>query len=253
MIEKLSVDELNAYVNENISSFHQRRLAKLEQISLKDILRKKNPYLFRAKNLLVASDLVESLMQAFLSSSEEPMFGYFLEDLAIFIANRVFGGIKSASQGVDLEFSKNNIRYLVSIKSGPNWGNSSQHKKLEQDLNNCVRRLKQSGANINIQPVLGICYGKVRTVFTPNYLKVVGQSFWFLISDNENLYTDIIEPIGYKAQEKNQAYLESRSALLNKLTIEFSGSFCKPNGSIDWEKLVRFNSKNLTEKDKEVL
>ena len=252
-MNKLILDEVCEFVNTNIIGFHQRRLRKLETLSLKEIILKKNPYLFRAKNLTKAPDLIESLMQAFLSSSEEPMFGYFLEDLAIFIANRVFGGIKSASQGVDLEFSKKNIRYLVSIKSGPNWGNSSQHKKLEQDLNDCVRRLKQSGSTINTQPVLGICYGKVKTVFTQHYLKVVGQSFWYLISDNEKLYTDIIEPIGYKAQEKNQAYLESRSALLNKLTIEFSGSFCKPNGSIDWEKLVRFNSKNLTEKDKEVL
>ena len=120
IMKNLTIDDLNLYVNDNISTFHDRRLAKLENISLNEILRKKNPYLFRAKNLLKASDLVESLMQAFLSSSEEPMFGYFLEDLAIFISSRVFGGVKSASQGVDLEFTKNEIRYLVSIKSGPN-------------------------------------------------------------------------------------------------------------------------------------
>lgn len=252
-MKNLTIDDLNLYVNDNISTFHDRRLAKLENISLNEILRKKNPYLFRAKNLLKASDLVESLMQAFLSSSEEPMFGYFLEDLAIFISSRVFGGVKSASQGVDLEFTKNEIRYLVSIKSGPNWGNSSQQKKLVQDLNDCVRRLKQSMNYKTIQPVLGICYGKTRTRFTAHHLKVVGQSFWYLISDNESLYTEIIEPIGYKAQEKNQVYLESRSALFNRLTVEFSNSFCKSDGAIDWDKLVRFNSQNLRLEDKKIL
>lgn len=242
---QIRVDELNEYVNKNISDFHQRRLNKLQDLSLKKILLKKNPYLFKAKNLLKASDLVENLMQAFLSSSEEPMFGYFLEDLAIFICSKVYSGIKSSSQGIDLEFSKGQIRYIVSIKSGINWGNSSQHKKLGQDFADCLRRLKQSNINQIYQPVLGICYGKAKTKLTPNFLRVVGQSFWHLISDNPNLYLEIIEPIGYKAQEKNQTYNNARAAVFNKMTLEFTQNFCHADGEIDWEELVKYNSKNL--------
>ena len=77
----VNIDDLNAYVGKNIVDFHDRRLKKIKSLSLHGILRKKNPYLFRAKNINLASDLIESIMQAFLSSSEEPMFGEFLEDL----------------------------------------------------------------------------------------------------------------------------------------------------------------------------
>jgi len=241
----IDINELNEYVNKNITSFHNSRLAKLQSLSLSEILKKKNPYLFRAKNLLKASDLVESLMQAFLSSSEEPMFGYFLEDLAIFICGKVYSGIKSSSQGIDLEFSKGAVRYIVSIKSGVNWGNSSQHKKLRQDFADCIRRLKQSNIEQTYQPVLGICYGKTKTKLTPYYLQVVGQSFWHLISDDPNLYIDIIEPIGFRAQEKNQEYNENRAAIFNRMTLEFMENFCYASGEIDWVKLVEFNSKNM--------
>lgn len=243
-MNKLILDEVCEFVNTNIIGFHQRRLRKLETLSLKEIILKKNPYLFRAKNLTKAPDLIESLMQAFLSSSEEPMFGEFLEDLAVYISEKTLGGHKSSAQGVDLEFIKNNTHYVVSIKSGPNWGNSSQHKKLEQDLENCVRRLKQSGVTREVRPVLGICYGKTRTSIVKSYWKVVGQNFWYLISDDQNLYTDIIEPIGYRAHENNEVYISQRNALLNRFTSEFVEIFCKPNGEIDWEKLVQYNSKN---------
>ncbi len=30
--------------------------------------------------------------------------------------------------------------------------------------------------------------------------------------------------------------------MINKFTRDFSNQFCKDNGEIDWEKLVRFNS-----------
>jgi len=44
--------------------------------------------LFRAKNILTAGELMEGLRDAFLSSSEEKLFGDFLEDLAVFVAKQ---------------------------------------------------------------------------------------------------------------------------------------------------------------------
>ena len=34
--------------------------------------------------------------------------------------------VNQVSPGIDLEFDKDGVRYIVTIKSGPNWGNSSQ-------------------------------------------------------------------------------------------------------------------------------
>jgi len=243
-MEKLNISELTDFVNENISVFHQSKLNILESINLKRLLKKKNPYLFKAKNITVAGDLVTDILDAFLSSSEEKLFGDFLEELAVFISRKTFGGKKSSATGIDLEFENQGTIYLVSVKSGPNWGNSSQQKKQEADFQNAVKRLKQSRHTINVLPVLGICYGKVKTSHLRGYLKVVGQNFWYLISEDENLYTDIIEPLGHRAKQHNTNFLKQKSKIVNLFTQEFLADFCD-QGVINWKKLVEFNSGNL--------
>ncbi len=74
--------------------------------------------MFRTKNQTTAQDLVKTILDAHLSSQEEGIFGGFLEELAVFICGRVYGGRKSSSEGIDLEFSKDGISYIVSIKDG---------------------------------------------------------------------------------------------------------------------------------------
>jgi len=173
----LDLDLVNRYVNENIVDFHSRKIKSLEELRLERLLRK-NPYLFKAKHITTAADLISGLLDAFLSSSEEKLFGDFLEDLALFVAQQTCDGHKSTAPGADLEFFNRNVHYVVSIKSGTNWGNSSQHRRLEQDLRDAATRLKQSRRITNVQPVLGICYGKSRTTYVRDYLKVVGQNFY---------------------------------------------------------------------------
>ena len=75
-------------------------------------------------------------------------------------------------------------------------------------------------------------------------MKVVGQNFWYLISENRNLYTDIVEPVGYKAKEHNEGFANQRGRVTNLLTKGFIDRFCDSTGTIDWVKLVRFNSGN---------
>lgn len=239
----LNLDDVCEYVNRTIGDFHAKKARSLGELRL-DKLLAKNPYLFRAKNIATANELIMGLLDAFLSSSEEKLFGDFMEDLAVFVAEKTSGGHKSSAPGVDLEFMNQGVHYVISIKSGPSWGNSSQQKKLEQDLRDAATRLKQSKRTANVQPVLGICYGRTRTAYLRGYLKVVGQNFWCLISENEALYTDIIEPLGYRAKEHNDAFLQERSRVINRLTKEFIDRFCSQDGSIDWVKLVEFNSGN---------
>ena len=238
-----SIDDINDYVNENIQVFHNKRLEIIKKLTLNKLICK-NPYLFRAKNITLSSELIQSTLDAFLSSSEEKVFGDFLEDLAIYISSTTCGGKKSGIQGIDLEFTRNGRHYLTSIKSGTNWGNSSQHKKMEQDFRSAVQRINQASHHDFPQPVLGICYGKNRTEYHQNgYLKIVGQNFWALISGNNDLYKEIIDPIGFKAKEHNEQYHLEKSKIINLLTAEFSSRFCK-NGLIDWQELVSYVSGN---------
>lgn len=244
-MKKLDTEALLPFINEGIERFHEARIARINQIDLNGVLKKKNPYLFRAKNQVSAGELVTSLLDAFLSSSEEKIFGDFLEELAIYISEQTCGGRKSTAQGLDMEFDDEGYRYLISVKSGPNWGNSSQHKKLREDFLIAKRVQSQARTSLIIQPVLGICYGKNKTTDNGVFIKYTGQSFWHFISGDPNLYLDIIEPIGYRAKEHNEAYGARRIALENKFTGELISRFCDADGYILWEKLVMFNSKNL--------
>jgi hypothetical protein len=240
-MSSITIKEIERYVEENISLFHDNRLNKLKKLKLKTILRKKNPYLFKAKNLLTAQDLVKSILDAYLSSQEETLFGDFLEKLAVFINSRTFMGKKSIAEGIDLEFERDDKRYIVSIKSGPNWGNSSQVKKMIGNFKTAKKILRTGNFDIEIIAINGCCYGRDNKPDKGDYFKYCGQMFWSFISGIEELYTDIIEPLGYKAKQKNDSFIASYSQLLNISTAEFIKDFCV-DGAINWSLLVKYSS-----------
>lgn len=239
---KLNLNDVVKYVEENIGSFHQKRIASLNKLKLKTVLSKKNPYLFKAKYILTAQDIIKSLTDAFISSQEEGIFGNWMEGLAIFINEKVYQGRKSGILGIDLEFDLKNIRYIVTIKSGPNWGNSGQINKLISDFKTAKRTLRTSNSQLNIVAVNGCCYGRDNQPDKGEYFKYCGQRFWEFISGDKELFTKIIEPLGHQAKERNDDFIISYSKMINLFTKEFADTFCKKDGSIDWDKLVRFNS-----------
>lgn len=239
---KLNLNDVSKYFEENIGTFHKKRIAGLNQLKLKTVLSKKNPYLFKAKYILTAQDIIKSFTDAFISSQEEGIFGNWMEGLAIFINERVYQGRKSGILGIDLEFDLKNTRYIVTIKSGPNWGNSSQINKLISDFKTAKKTLRTSNSQLNIVAVNGCCYGKDNQPDKGEYFKYCGQRFWEFISGDNELFTKMIEPLGHQAKERNDEFIVSYSKMINLFTKEFSDTFCKQDGSIDWEKLVRFNS-----------
>ncbi len=241
-MEKINLQKVTQYVEENIGGFHQKRIQSLDKLELKKVLKRKNPYLFKAKYVLTAEQIVKYLTDAHISSSEETIFGDWLEGLAIFINEQVFMGRKSGINGIDLEFDHNQKRYIVNIKSGSNWGNSSQIKKMISDFKSAKIVLRTSNSNLNIIAINGCCYGRDNKPDKGDYFKYCGQRFWEFISGDENLYLDIIEPLGKKAKERNEEFLTSYSQMINKFTKEFIDDFCKENGEIDWEKIVKLNS-----------
>lgn len=241
---KLKIDDVKSYVEKNISVFHKKRISSLDNLKLSTILKRKNPYLFKAKNILTAEQIVSGFLSAHISSNEETIFGDWLEGLAIYINAKVYGGYKSGIQGIDLEFDNNNTRYIVSIKSGPNWGNSSQIKKMITDFKTAKKSLRTSNSQLNIIAVNGCCYGKDEHYDKGDYFKYCGQRFWEFISGSKDLYLDIIEPLGFKAKEKSDEFLQSYTQMINKFTGEFVQEYCFPSGEINWNKIVEFNSES---------
>lgn len=55
------------------------------------------------------------------------------------------------------------------------------------------------------------------------------------------LYTKIIEPLAYKAKERNQEYEFEYARQINIFSQQFANEFCI-DGVINWEKIVQYNS-----------
>lgn len=237
------ITNIENYVRINIKKFHDSRIDKLKKLKLNDVLKRKNPYLFKAKNKEIASEIVQSILDSYISSQEETIFGNWLEGLAVYVNKLVYGGKKSTSPSFDLDFTNGTNRYIVSIKSGPNWANDSQIKKLRADILSIRKSLSTSGSSsAHVVFVNGCCYGKDGKPNKGDYYKYCGQVFWEFISGETDLYKDIIEPLGTDAKLRNADFTFEYNILLNKFTFEFLTNFCKPTFEIDWEKLVDFNS-----------
>lgn len=241
------IRQLNDYVESNIGEFHEARINKLKELNLKKLLIAKNPYMYKAKNIVTANDLVVSLASAYMASAEESIFGNWLEGLAIFVSSIVYRGYKSSAEGIDLEFDKDGIHYFVSIKSGPRWANHSQIEKLKKDFVQAVRVFNTSRRTVATQCIEGCCYGKNNRDYKDStHLKYCGEKFWSFISGEPTLYVDIIEPLGYKAKERNDNYIQEYGNMINKFTSDFLRDYCNSDGSINWEKIVKLNSSNTT-------
>jgi hypothetical protein len=242
-MKTISQEKITAYVEQNIPHFHQNRIEKLKKLKLKEILKRKNPYLFKVKHITTAGDFIKTILDAYLSSQEESIFGSFLESLSIYICHHVYDGYKSSAEGIDLELYKDDTKYIVSIKSGPNWGNAGQINKMRDNFRKAKRILGTNMASSpNVVAVNGCCYGKEISPNKGDYLKYCGQQFWYFISGSESLYTDIIEPLGYKAKDKNEQFMEEYSKVVNKFSLEFIKMFCGSTGAIQWDKVIQFNS-----------
>lgn len=240
---------IEEFVHENIDAFHAKRLEGIKGLQLNKVLARKNPYLFLAKNLNTAADLVTGILDASLSSSEEGSFGGFMEALAIFVAENTGGGMKSAVTGLDIELVRDGIRYLITVKSGQNWGNADQRAKMRENFRTAIRVLRQNAQIGQLQPVEGICYGKFGERAADrgrkeegDYIRLIGQSFWNLISGDDSFYVDMIEPLAHEAEAHAAKFEEEKAATYNRFTAEFIADFCDLDYKIDWNKLVRFVS-----------
>ena len=117
-----------------------------------------------------------------------------------------------------------------------------------RNFRECISILQTDYPNQAIVPVNGCMYGKERKthkegkikeagmiIDTVNYWKLCGQDFWHLISDNPLLYVEIIEPLGYRAKQRNSAFQDEYDSFLNRLVREFLNTYCHDNGSIAWK------------------
>ena len=232
-----------------ITPFYETRLNNLKQLHLSSVLKRKNPYLFKAKNIEIAGELVKSIVDAFLSSQEETIFGNLLEGFAIHISAALYGGFKSSRKSLDLEFERGGVYYIVGIKSGTNWGNSDQINTMKRNFKIARQSLRENGVTIPIVAVNGCIYGKERNPLKTDsdpdftYYKYAGQDFWKFISEDDQMYQQIIAPIDAQARQKDETFRAAYAAKINEMTVDFTADFMT-NNLIDWSKFVDYVSKS---------
>lgn len=250
-MKKLNYKKLNKFIaSDIIKPFYEIRLNRLESAKLSNISKRKNPYLFKAKNIETAGDLAKSILDAFLSSHEETIFGDLMENLAIHVCHEVFSG-KKAEEGtyrsVDLIFERDNKTFVVGIKSGPNWGNSDQVNTMKKNLRNAKKLLRIAGKK-NIISVNGCMYGrdnvphKINKNSDLSYYKICGQSFWELVSGDDQLYKKIIQPLDQEAKKRDEVFKALYVKKINEMTKDVVDLFYTKD-NLDWDKIIDYVSK----------
>lgn len=242
MAETFYIEGLFEFLKKEISECKEKGNSELECLNFNNIMLEQNPYILKSKSyLLSVPEIVKNLFDNRIFETQQVNFDEFSKKIAIFVAHKVYGGTKSSAEGIDLEFEKDAVRFIVSIKSGPNWGNSGQIQKMKDNFKKTKKIIGTNASKINVIAVNGCCYGRDNKPDKGDYLKLCGQSFWEFISGNSNFFIEIIEPLSFQSKEKNDLYLQSYAQMLNKFILKFTTEFCD-DGIINWERIVKFNS-----------
>lgn len=148
------INDLEAKIGELLDDFYSRRIQKVKTLRLGDALKRKNPYLYRAIGVQKASEIVEGLLMAYMSSSDEGIFGdAFFEPLAKFVS----GGTVSPSEGVDVAIETETTYKAIAVKSGPSVFNSQSKRRQADDFKAVGNRLKKLQKMFD--PIVGYGYG----------------------------------------------------------------------------------------------
>ena len=222
-----------------LTEFYASLTKTLDKIDVDRILKRKNPYLYRAKGIHNASQIVSGILSAYISSSEETVFGNsFFEPLAVIVS----GGQKAVTEGVDITVDKDNVIYSIAVKSGTSVFNADSRKRQEQNFQSAQKRAQQ--ARKAFFPVVGYGYGKKRTIAGKEkfYKEIAGKDFWYWLTGDEDFYTKIIAYMGTRPDEYAQQFDEAYNKAENRMIREFTIKYCNEDGSINWDSLLRFNS-----------
>ena len=229
-------------IAESLDNFYTSLIAKVDDLNIKKVMKRKNPYLFRAKAMNGASQIVEAILAAFISSSEETIFGnVFFEPIATAAAQ----GQKALAEGVDIMVERGDTIYAIAVKSGTSVFNSDSRKKQEQNFTAASKLAQQ--AKKRFVPIIGYGYGKKKTTnkgLPKFYEELAGKDFWQELTGDEEFYIKLIRFMDELPEKYIANFDESYQKAANRLVKEFTNEFCKDDGSIDWEKLVIFNSGN---------
>ncbi len=196
-----------------------------------------------------ANEIVNGILSAFVSSSDETLFGNeFFEPLATWAAKEAFHGkgeinvAPGSGAGFDLIIESPKSYKPIAIKSGPHVFNAQSRKKQSDQFNELRQRMLKLKKMFD--PVVGYAYGRkqVREGSKESFRQIAGQEFWAEITGEVDFYLRVIELMKQKPQQHAIKFKREYDKTLNRLTKEFLNQFSNGDGSINWIALVKFNS-----------
>ncbi|MBI4216237.1 MAG: cytoplasmic protein [Chloroflexi bacterium] len=234
----MDISELEALISRCLHDFYERRLKKVRELKLRELLRRKNPYLFRALGTQKASEIVERLLADYISSSDETIFGEaFFEPIALIAS----GGTVSGAKGIDIMVETESRISAYAVKSGPNPFSSSAKSRQGQEFRELRSRLFKLQKQFD--PVLAHAYGRKKARKKDLEYRVnAGQAFWQEITGDSDFYLKLVRLMKDQPIQHKDQYAPAWDATINRFTAAFFAEFCFADGSIDWEKLVEFVS-----------
>jgi hypothetical protein len=181
--------------------------------------------------------IVARTVDAFIHSSEETRSGNLMERIARSISEPFANPNPIKIEHVytpDLDIILNGRRYIIEVKSAPNWGNSSSRKKLHENMRliKFAGMKQDAGNNIyrEIVPMLGIWHGDAKT--TPetldrSYVKLEGQAFATFLTGNPDFYLELGDELDRNGDELTPEFESVREETILRLTDEFDTKYLK--------------------------
>ena len=242
----INTEILETKIGELLGNFYARRIQALESLELHKTLKRKNPYLYRATGTVDASEIVEELLRAHISSSDETLFGNeFFEPLAKWVAKAAHPDYNVAiahGEGIDITIETDSIIMGIAVKSGTNVFNAQSKRKQALDFQALRRRLQK--ATQRFDPIVTYCYGRKqqRTNSTSPFQEVAGQATWELLTGESDFYLRIVRLMKDKPAEHRPIFQEEFDKAKNRFARDLLLDFSTQDGSIDWDKLAHYNS-----------
>ncbi len=194
------------------------RLSEKLAVKPEKIICRKNPFLLRMRADSSVYSLAQMVIGAYTSSSEETIFGGVLESIAEVICRHARGGQKSAASGIDLEYNTDSGRTIMQVKSGVNWGNSSQKQSMRDSFKKAASILRQGNTDLYVRCIEGCAYGRSEIKDMGTHYLIVGNSFWEEISGWDGTAGAVMDLLGrYAGNGLNEAQKAAEHSMINYL------------------------------------
>lgn len=238
----LNLKDLSTYAEQSIIKLHQARLLNIQKLVLNNELRNKDFNFYRTIQLHTLGELINRCVEHHIYLTEKRMFESWVKGLIIFICHQTHGGFKSNLPGVDFEFIDEDYGFLAKLFFHNYSSSLPQKRKWLKQLIIVKKKLQNENPTIVYKAAQVFPLAEDYSNSDEEFIIYSGTNFWQWLTGEDNFFERSIKPIVGSARSKDQKYWDTHTQMLNRFYRTFTEQYLRSDFSIDWEKLVRFNS-----------